>query len=225
MKTASDFMIGASRRLVRFWDSCILNVPERSEDPYATHIPVLLFSPTLRPIRHVVEFGCGRYSTMLFLNRSCFPDLETLDSYEDEPRWAEAIVADADSDCRLRMHVTPGAVAEAAKAVCCDDYDLVFIDDSTSVGARVKTISAVSAQRPARPLVLVHDFEMPEYRQAAAGFKNRFRFTALNPNTGLVWNSNQIERSRLARFNRQLRNLRGTFAENDVRAYLRFLQS
>jgi len=39
------------------------------------------------------------------------------------------------------------------------------------------------------------------YRSAARGFAHRFRFTALNPNTGVAWNQARLEASYLQKVN------------------------
>jgi hypothetical protein len=36
---------------------------------------------------------------------------------------------------------------------------------------------------------VIHDFEIQEYRRAAAGFKQRHVFKAFNPETGILCNS------------------------------------
>src|ERR1044071_885749 len=48
----------------------------RAHNDYATHIPILIGLARLREIRRVLEFGCGRYSTLTFLKASAFPHLE-----------------------------------------------------------------------------------------------------------------------------------------------------
>ena len=37
-------------------------------------------------------------------------------------------------------------------------------------------------------MVVIHDFEVQAYRDAADVFQHQFTFKALNPQTGIVWN-------------------------------------
>ena len=64
------------------------------DDPYATHLPVLREIGAMRPIRRVLEFGAGMYSTPLFLDRTAYPDLEVLVSVEDDWEWLQRIKAE-----------------------------------------------------------------------------------------------------------------------------------
>jgi predicted O-methyltransferase YrrM len=157
----------------------------RSGVPLGTHLPVLVGLSRIVPLRRVLEFGCGRYSTLNLLDRAVFPDLEALDSFETDPAWADEIAAATRHDPRVRLTTVKGAMADAADAAA-GDYDLVFIDDSKSGAARAATILAVAERKPR--LVAVHDFEVFAYRRAAAaGFRHVFRFGAINPHTGLMW--------------------------------------
>src|SRR5579859_3848467 len=75
----------------------------RSAKPYTTHLPALLALRFLRPIRRVLELGAGEHSTLAFLDRECFPELETLLSFEQDPQWAERVKTLAGSDARLSL--------------------------------------------------------------------------------------------------------------------------
>src|SRR5215212_3358405 len=74
----------------------------RARNDYATHVPILIGLARLREIKTVLEFGCGHYSTLTFLNRSAFPDLEKLQSIENDDTWA-ATVQKAASDDRWTL--------------------------------------------------------------------------------------------------------------------------
>ncbi len=85
-----------------------------------------------------------------------------------------------------------------------DGYDLIFIDDSRSEDARVRTIRAIAAKRPPG-IVVIHDFEIESYRRAAAAFENRYWFKALNPNCGILWNAFSLDVGGLERISRIVR--------------------
>jgi hypothetical protein len=69
-----------------------------------------------------------------------------------------------------------------------ESFDLILIDDSKTSAQRAATISAVARKQPQRPWIVIHDFEVGEYRDAASGFRHRYRFRAYNPETGVVAN-------------------------------------
>src|SRR5450759_2469319 len=84
----------------------------RSEFAYATHVPYLTGIAKLAEVRRVVEFGCGEYSTLTFLDREVFPALERLDSFEDDPQWIEKVRVMAAGDKRMRLMLQEGPMWE-----------------------------------------------------------------------------------------------------------------
>lgn len=159
----------------------------RALNDYATHVPILIGLARLREIKSVLEFGCGYYSTLTFLNRTAFPHLERLQSVENDASWAETIHEAAKSDERWTLKLVRREIADAVPDL--ESFDLVLIDDSKTSTQRSATIRAVAAKRPQRPWIVIHDFEVGEYRRAAADFKHRHTFKAFNPETGVVSNS------------------------------------
>lgn len=182
-------------------DKHLLKVPPRAVEPFVTHLPVLLGVGHLVQARRILEFGSGNHSSLAFLDRECFPHVEHVDSFENDPEWGAGIAAKAAHDSRFQMHLLDGAVAKAVADVDIESYDMIFIDDSVTSAERSATIRAVVARAPARAVVIVHDFEHPPYRHALRGMKNIVRMTALNPNTGVGWNHPALSRSSLRRLN------------------------
>jgi precorrin-6B methylase 2 len=158
----------------------------RARNDYATHVPILIGLARLREIRSVLEFGCGYYSTLTFLNRAAFPHLERLQSVENDASWAETIHEAAKSDERWTLKLIRREIAEAVPDL--EAFDLILIDDSKTSAQRSATIRAVAGKQPQRPWVVIHDFEIEDYRRAAAGFKQRHIFKAFNPETGVLSN-------------------------------------
>ena len=158
----------------------------RALNDYATHIPILIGLARIREIRSVLEFGCGNYSTLTFLNRSAFPHLERLHSVENDDEWAATIQEAAKHDDRWTLRLVSGEISEAVSAL--ETFDLILIDDSKVSAERAATIRAVARQQPQHPWIVIHDFEVDEYRHAASAFKHRHRFRAYNPETGVVAN-------------------------------------
>ena len=161
----------------------------RALNDYATHIPILIGLARLREIRSVLEFGCGKYSTLTFLTRSAFPHLERLQSVENDDSWAATIQEAAKDNDRWTLQLVNGEISEAVSDLNLEAFDLILIDDSKTSTQRAATIRAAARQQPQHPWLVIHDFEVQEYRDAASAFKHRHRFRAYNPETGLVSNS------------------------------------
>ena len=165
----------------------------RHAEPFTTHLPILAALAVHRPVRRVVEYGSGLISTPAFLDRTLFPDLEQIVSYENDAAWSHK-VAEAIDDERLHLRTVRDAVADAVVAAETAAADLIFIDDSVSEPERAATIRAalatLAATDPAAaPVVVIHDFETAGYRDAAATRPRGWtatEFDAFLPHTGLV---------------------------------------
>ncbi len=164
-------------------------LPLRARNDYATHVPVLIGLAALRRVERVLEFGCGNYSTKTFLNRAAFPHLRELQSVENDRAWAEQLRGAVGGDERFVLNVVSGAISEAVGRFDLRSFDLVLIDDSQHAIERAATIRAVFDAGTERTWIVVHDYEVFDYQNAAAGFKHRFTFKGYNPQTGLVFNS------------------------------------
>lgn len=159
----------------------------RAANDYATHIPILIGLSRLRTIQHVLEFGCGHYSTLTFLNRAAFPHLERLYSIENDDSWAQTIQGSTKDD-RWTLQLVNGEISESVGDLDLEVFDLILIDDSKTSAQRAATIRTIALKQPLHPWIVIHDFEVDEYRDAASGFKHRHRFRAYNPETGVVGN-------------------------------------
>jgi predicted O-methyltransferase YrrM len=209
------------RWLRRIEDRWILRIPPRREaDACATHVPVLTAIPRLRPVRRVLELGSGLFSTALFLNRTCFPDLQAIESYENHPHWATTVRDGLGSDPRLRLHLVE-EVATAVAGLNLEDFDLILVDDSATGPERTRTIETVARRAPARAVVVIHDFEYPPYRQASASFRHRFRIAGVNPNVGVLGNDGRIDSGSLRRLDRLIRAHRESIPMEDAAGWAR----
>jgi hypothetical protein len=97
-------------------------------------------------------------------------------------------LAQAGNDSRLNLRTVAGSVADMVDTVDVGSYDVALVDDSVTAPERAATLRRVAAQHPKSTLVVVHDFELPEYRKAGEDFVHRIRITSLNPNVGMLWN-------------------------------------
>ncbi|HYK22366.1 MAG TPA: hypothetical protein VEV42_16615 [Pyrinomonadaceae bacterium] len=180
--------------------------PPRAVNDYATHLPILIGLARVRRITNVLEFGCGHYSTLTFLNRSAFSQLETLESVENDASWAAAIREVARNDSRWTLRQINNEIADSVWDLDLEKFDLILIDDSKTSAQRSATIRAIACKQPQRPWILIHDYEVNEYRMAAKGFKYRYAFKTYNPETGLVSNKPIPEAKSLARHIRATRD-------------------
>ena len=197
------------RRRVKYFST------PRALNDYATHIPILIGLARLREIRSVLEFGCGHYSTLTFLNTSAFPDLEQLHSVENDSAWAATIQEAAKHDRRWTLQLVNAEISDCIADLDLESFDLILIDDSKTSDQRAATIRAIAAKQPQHPWIVIHDFEVDEYRNAASTFTHRHRFRAYNPETGVVSNCAADIRS-LARSIKQ--NAR-TLEPDDIEAW------
>lgn len=175
---------------------------DEAEELFASHLPVLAGLARLIPVRRVLELGAGHHSTPAFLDRGAFRNLETLRSVEDDPVWVEKMSGMVRDDPRVDLVTVAKPMSDAVTRLQVGTYDLVFIDDSTGQEERVKTIRKVANESAASAsLLVIHDYEWELYQEAATKFRRRFKFTALVPNTGVVWNKAPVDFRRLKELN------------------------
>lgn len=142
--------------------------PER----YSSHLPILRSVIASVQPKRILEFGAGLHSTPLFVKSGA-----TVLSIESDPDWRKAIAWEcASPNLVLRPEL------RTAKAA---DFDLIFIDDGESAQQREKTIRHVLSQP--HPVVVIHDAEVPEYRQAIEELAISHKTYKTNPDTCVVW--------------------------------------
>lgn len=197
-------------------------LPPRAENAYATHLPVLIGLAALRPIRRVLEFGCGHYSTKTFLQRAVFPDLKELQSVENDPAWGETMREATGDDPRSTVTVVSGAMSDAVRRFDLEAFDLILVDDSTNAEDRAATIRALSSLHPLNPWLVIHDYEVEEYRAASSGFEQRFAFKAYNPHTGLISNSRLTGAVKI--LDQRIKHNSTSLLPDDAESWLRILR-
>jgi predicted O-methyltransferase YrrM len=174
-------------------------------------------------VERVLELGCGEYSTLTFLDRSVFPDVKELRSIEGDPMWAARVGAAAGTDERLKVVCMRGEARDALDGVVFRDFDLIFIDDSQTAARRSKTIRAVTERCDARNVVVIHDFEVEEYRRAARSLRHRFTFVGLNPYTGVAWTTRRVDERALKQMDRVIGEHAASIRPEDVRGWANVL--
>lgn len=152
------------------------------DDIYASHLPYL---KTLgREVTSVLEFGLGRYSTPLFLDRAVFPKLERMISIETDAAWLRN--AHVPSDHRLLVAMWPPDVL-LKTTIDPDDFDLVFVDNGGE-DLRIATIEWLASLDLRHADVVIHDFEHEPYQRAAAPFQYKYVYKERSPWTAKCWN-------------------------------------
>ena len=197
---------------------CAKYFSTRAANDYSTHVPVLIGLSRLRRIRSVLEFGCGYYSTLTFLNRAVFPRLERLHSIENDKSWSERVAELAKRDARWTIDMIDGDIAGCISNLDLEGFDLILIDDSKTSAERAATIRAIANRQPQHPWIVIHDFDVEEYRNAARGFQQQHSFRAYNPHTGLACNK-PFDVASLDRLLKQNKHL----PPDDINAWLRHL--
>jgi len=177
-----------------------------NEDRFATAMPVLIGLSSLLPVKKVLEFGSGFYSTSLFLNKSIFPDLIELTSYENDLSWYNNVKSKIGDDNRIKLIYINCEMNSVVSKIKLSEYDLIFIDDSIDSISRSETIKKVINQCDSQNIIVIHDYEIKRYRQASKGISHRFDFNAIFPNTGLVWDKKSIDKSILKKLNNLIYN-------------------
>ena len=136
------------------------------------------------PIRSIIEFGAGPYSTYLFLDPDAFPLLESLATFEHDGIWAEKIKVD---DPRHRLFILPpekfATMSTGMKA------DFVFLDSGPSMTERLTLIPHCLT---IAPIFAMHDCTVREFEHP--GFKY---LKAFNSIIQTVFASNTIDLSGL----------------------------
>jgi hypothetical protein len=191
----------------------------RAANPFTTHIPILIGLSRLFEVRRVIEFGCGNYSTKLFLDRNVFPQLTELRSYENNHAWHRDTAAALADDSRARLSYIEGKMASVVGQILRRPCDLIFVDDSGTVVERTRTIVQVMKHRHPASLIVIHDFQTKAYFQAAVASSPHFAFDALNPHTGLLWRTGTIDYERLNRLNRLVATKSASLEPADVQGW------
>ena len=203
--------------------SVLQPLPPRARNDYATHVPVLIGLAGIRNVERVLELGCGNYSTKTFLNRDAFPHLKALRSVENDPLWARTMRLGVAGDSRCTITFTSGSIGDAVSTIDLEQFDLIFVDDSTSAEQRAATITALSALHPQNPWTVVHDYEVADYQRAATGFSHRFIFDAYNPATGVVFNFRNERQTDLKHLKQRLTTHSNRLEPDDIDGWLRVL--
>jgi len=116
----------------------MLGFAARSEQPYATHLPVLIGVASVHRPQRVVEFGSGDFSTLTFLDKAVFPSLLRVESYENNPAWMHQMQAKLADNPRVAYRFFEGRMRDAVSSADLPAADLIFVDDSPNGNGRIQ---------------------------------------------------------------------------------------
>ena len=109
---------------------------------YGSHQPALRALARFMPIRSVIEFGAGVFSTHLFLDPEAFPDLTSLVTFENTDQYIDDVKVD---DGRHRIIISPPEelmdASDGMKA------DFVFLDNAP-IHVRIALVEYALALAP-----------------------------------------------------------------------------
>lgn len=130
-------------------------------EPTATHLPILAKMLDRHEVKKVLEFGCGLFSTKLFIERGC--DLISVEMQNED--WMHKVhEVFPKADIRLAL----GAEAWR-KLGLADRYDLIFVD-----GHADSRPECMMWAKNYTDLIIAHDTEHPYYqwdRADMSGFR------------------------------------------------------
>jgi hypothetical protein len=171
----------------------VLRRKYKNFNSFGSHMPALIGLGITARLKNVLELGAGLNSTPVFLNRSCYPELNTFTSVENDLTWFDKLKSDPGFKGASNIFYYPGKIADYVKEIRNLSFDLILIDDSYETCDRVSTINAVF-QMPLSDsaIVLIHDFETKEYQEAVKGWPYCYSFRSLLPNVGVVWKDNNL---------------------------------
>jgi len=207
------------RAFAKFLYCLAVGVAPRSEQPHATHLPVLVGVAAACLPERVVEFGSGNFSTLAFLDETVFPSLRSIESYENDSHWVRQMEAKIAGNPRVNLRYFEGRMRGAVSGAGLATADLIFVDDSLTGWERAHTIREVARNCGERPVTVVHDYELPGIRIACRRFEHRVAFTPFTPQSCAVWNGNPLRKPLLESAAHRLEQNASRLNVTDLRAW------
>jgi len=166
---------------------------------YGSHMGALGDIGAAFDIRTVTEYGCGNFSTLTFLDRTIFPHVERVISYEHEEEWFEHFSEKCKDDSRLRMQLCH---AERMPSVTwgAEAPDLIMIDNGpdeeyeTAYEIRARLFQLASSSQA---IVVLHDIDFHKTIGEAFGqvdYEHKMIYRPdSGPCTGVASNAHDLE--------------------------------
>ena len=185
IRAHGDVRCGHERRLN------VASLIKDEADVWGSHRgPLVLLGKRLDP-NVVVEYGCGHYSTPLFLTRVAFQSVDRVTSYDSDEKWLNEL-----SITDERWRAIPCELSKMTHYIdpCAD---LVFIDcgssryEDGSIDYSVRA-DLFRAYEETGSTVVLHDAEMPQLAEAvrASTYKYKTTFNSKHgPTTAVASNT------------------------------------
>jgi hypothetical protein len=222
------FLMKRARKLrglgLSFYNRSI-GLKPRSEEPYATHVPILLGVAAACKPELLIEFGSGTFSTLLFLNRAAFPSLRKVESYDNNREWFEQVKGKLPSDASIDLHFFDDEMHRAVGQANTANATMIFIDDSPTDKARVPTIVEVARSCGTQPVVVLHDCDLWRLRLATRKFEHRVVFASYNPQSCVMWNGHPERRRAMENVSRIIQKYATSIPATDVAAWINIFSS
>ncbi len=197
-----------------------ISLSERSNEPYATHVPILVGVAAAFKSESIIEFGSGTFSTLAFLNETAFPFIRRVDSYENDQKWFNQVRKELTRGARVNLHFVEGEMHQAVGAANPTNADLIFIDDSPTAIARVPTVREVARRCGVQPIVILHDNDLWRLRLASRRFENRISFNTFNPQCCVMWHGHPERMSALRRIRHVIRQYSTNIPLTNIEAWM-----
>ncbi len=197
----------------------------RCEQPFATHIPVLVGVAAACLPERLVEFGSGNFSTLALLDKGVFPSLLRIESYENDLNWMQQMEAKLAGNPRVSFRFFEGRMRDAVSGANHAAADLILIDDSLSGWERAYTVKEVARTCGERPITIVHDYELPGIRLACRKFEHRFAFTQFTPQCCAAWNGKHHRKALLERVAQRLEENASRLSVTDARGWAKVFRA
>jgi len=123
------------------------------DDPYSTHLELLNFVFEHFKIKNVVEFGCGHFSTLFFLEKG----VKLMSIEMQEKKWYDEINAYYGKYSGFQLVFSPGA--HGFKKLKIDNCDLCLVDGH--LNSRPDTANFMFNKAD---IIICHDYEHPVYK-------------------------------------------------------------
>lgn len=149
---------------------------------FETHLPVLRAIPRWMTVKTVVELGGGVGSTPCFRDRSVYKDIGRLITFENDPAWAASL----EKGCKAPAEVIRVDWISDAITMLKDwpRQDMLFVD-SDPAGSRNLALRELADKFT---IIVMHDAEREEYREAQRHFRHRVVYDSLTPHTAVMSN-------------------------------------
>lgn len=159
------------------------------DEPYSSHLPILLFLIKKNKLKHVLEVGSGYYSTK-FLGLILGSMKSKLISIEDDVNWFKNLSEDYNNNSNVDLIYSLNPSLDILRRNN-PNYDLIFIDNGKKPEDRIRIIE--TALKLSFRYIVIHDVQEPIYNQFIKSILRDdlafIEIDTLYPHTGVIFSS------------------------------------